>query len=168
MSSHVDVLALVQRRSAAAFAMQEAAHTLSSGYAEFSGASAEIRALIPELVERVRVRARARAMIRHAGHVSSAESTFGEHQAVAAGNRAADDAERSALEGLTSGFSNGGPAENFAYELTPQVWALLSAAPTHAKAGHSDAQKWGAFTRIVEKQDVRLRDSLIAMMAAGQ
>jgi hypothetical protein len=168
MSSHVDVLALVQRRSTAALAMQEAAHTLSSAYAEFSGASAEIRALIPELVESVRVRARARAVIQHAGHVSNAESTFGEHQAVAAGNRAADDAERRCLEGLTSGFANGGPAENFSFELSPQVWALLSAAPTHSKMGHSNAQKKGVFARIVEKQNLRLHDLLIATKGAGR
>jgi hypothetical protein len=157
----------LSRRAAAASAMQNAAHALSSAYAEFLSASAEIRALIPELVERVRVRGRARAQIPHAGPISDLERNTSAHQALAAGNREADDAERRVLEGLTAGFANGNVAETFGSEIAPALWTLLSAVPTHARSGHTNAPPSGTFARIVEtQQGVRLRDLLIATMGA--
>jgi len=100
--------------------------------------------------------------------MNSMELTYLEHRAVAAGNAAIGEVERLVSDALSNGLANGSLAETFASELSGQLWALLSQASTHVRAAHSSAAPAGSFARIIEKQDVRLRELLLTAASAAR
>jgi hypothetical protein len=153
VSGHVDVTALLQRRAAAASAMQDAAHALNRAYAEFLSASDEIRASIASMAARAGAVAYARTRNSYVGPIPEIEATHAEHIAAAARHTATADVERRLSDVVTAGDAN--LAERFGFELSAPLWSLLSKVPRHVMEHHSNAPAAGSFAQAIQAHTAR-------------